>query len=129
MSDPDVGEAALGAVTGWCLAGVCRMAVIIDLRCSVVCLGRVRGLRRVRCPGVIVDRFAREDVMEVLDRYGIGAARRAADADGSEEIILVSQSAYEQADIDGLTRALMEVLPHVKVWVVPDNQRWSGEPI
>ena len=79
--------------------------------------------------GVIVDRFAREDVMEVLDRYGIGAARRAADADGSEEIILVSQSAYEQADIDGLTRALMEVLPHVKVWVVPDNQRWSGEPI
>jgi hypothetical protein len=39
------------------------------------------------------------------------------------------QDVYEQAGIDGLTRALMDVLPHAKVWVAPDNQRWSGEPI
>jgi hypothetical protein len=76
-----------------------------------------------------MDRFAREDVRRVLSRYGIGTARRAADADGSEEIILVSQSVYEQVDVDGLTRALMEVLPHAKVWVAPDNPRWSSEPI
>lgn len=76
-----------------------------------------------------MDRVAREDVMRILSRYGIGAARRAADADDSEEIILVSPSLYEQVDIDGLTRALMDVLPHVKVWVAPDHPRWSGEPI
>ena len=76
-----------------------------------------------------MDRFAREDVMQVLSRYGINAARRAADADGSEEIILVSPGVYEQVDVDGLTRALMDVLPHVKVWVALDNPRWSSEPI
>jgi hypothetical protein len=76
-----------------------------------------------------MDRFAREDVMEVLGRYGIGAARRAADTDGSEEIILVSESIYKQVDVDGLTRALMDVLPHKKVWVAPDGPRWSSEPL
>ena len=76
-----------------------------------------------------MDRFAREDVMGVLNQYGITAARRAADADGSEEIILLSQDVYDQVDVDGLTRALMDVLPHVKVWVAPDHTRWSSEPI
>ena len=76
-----------------------------------------------------MDRFAREDVMGVLNQYGITAARRAADADGSEEIILLSQDVYDQVDVDGLTRALMNVLPHVKVWVAPDHPRWSSEPI
>lgn len=66
-------------------------------------------------------RFAREDVMEVLGLYGVSAARRAADTDGSEEIILVSESVYMQLDVDGLTRALMDVLPHMKVWVAPDG--------
>jgi hypothetical protein len=41
-----------------------------------------------------MDRFAHEDVMEVLGRFGISAARRAADTDDSEEIILVSESIY-----------------------------------
>ena len=76
-----------------------------------------------------MERFARQDVLQILSRYGIGVARRAVPADSSEEIILVSQDVYEQADIDGLTRALMAVLPHAKVWVAPDNQRWAGEPI
>ena len=76
-----------------------------------------------------MDWLAREDVLRVLGLYGISAARRAVPADSSEEIILVSQDVYERADIDGLTRALMDVLPHAKVWVAPDNQRWSGEPI
>jgi hypothetical protein len=76
-----------------------------------------------------MEQFAREDVMQVLGRYGIGAARRAADADNSEEIILISESVFKQIDVDGLTRALMDVLPHMKVWVAPDNPRWSSEPI
>ncbi len=79
--------------------------------------------------GVGMDRFAREDVMEVLGRFGISAARRAADTDDSEEIILVSEGTYKHTDVDSLTRALMDVLPHVKVWVAPDNPRWSSEPI
>jgi hypothetical protein len=76
-----------------------------------------------------MDRFAREDVMQVLGRYGVSAARRAADTDSSEEIILVSESVYKQVDVDGLTRALMDVLPHTKVWVAPDSPHWSSEPI
>jgi hypothetical protein len=76
-----------------------------------------------------MDQFAREDVMGVLGRYGISDAHRAADTDGSEEIILVSESIYKQIDVDGLTRALMDVLPHKKVWVAPDTPRWSSEPI
>ncbi len=76
-----------------------------------------------------MDKFAREDVLHVLGRYGITAARRAADTDESEEIILLSEAVYKAIDVDGLTRALMEVLPHVKVWVAPDNPRWSSEPI
>lgn len=76
-----------------------------------------------------MDRFAREDVMQVLSRYGISAACRAAGSDSSEEIILVSESVYKQVDVDGLTRALMDVLPHMKVWVAPDSPRWSSEPI
>jgi hypothetical protein len=76
-----------------------------------------------------LDRFAREDVMQVLSRYGVSAARRAADTDNSEEIILVSESDYKVIDVGGLTQALMDVLPHMKVWVAPDNSRWSSEPI
>ncbi|MHB1819149.1 MAG: hypothetical protein ACYCO9_14070 [Streptosporangiaceae bacterium] len=76
-----------------------------------------------------MERFAREDVLQVLGRYGIASARRAADTDESEEIILLSESVYKKVDVDSLTRALMDVLPHVKVWVAPDNPRWSSEPI
>ncbi|HEY4852540.1 MAG TPA: hypothetical protein VII22_17275 [Streptosporangiaceae bacterium] len=45
-----------------------------------------------------MDRFAGEDVMEVLGRFGISAARRAVDTDDSEEIILVSESIYKQTE-------------------------------
>ncbi len=76
-----------------------------------------------------MERFAREDVMEVLGRYGIASARRAADTDESEEIILLSEEAYRQVDVDALTRALINVFPHMKVWVAPDGPRWTSEPI
>jgi hypothetical protein len=76
-----------------------------------------------------MERFAREDVLQVLGRYGVTSARRATGTDESEEIILLGESIYKGVDIDGLTRALMEVLPHVKVWVAPDNPRWSSELI
>jgi hypothetical protein len=76
-----------------------------------------------------MERFAREDVMQVLGRYGISSARRASDTDESEEIILLNEDIYNAIDVDGLTRALMEVLPHVKVWVAPDSPRWSSETI
>jgi hypothetical protein len=76
-----------------------------------------------------MDGFARQDVMQILSRHRISAAWRVADADGSEEMILVSPGVYEQVDVDGLSRALMDVLPHLKVWVAPDNPQWSSEPI
>ncbi len=76
-----------------------------------------------------MERFAREDVREVLGRYGISDARRAADTDETEEVVLLNEAVYRQVDVDGLTRALMEVLPHMKVWVAPDGPRWVSEPI
>jgi hypothetical protein len=76
-----------------------------------------------------VDRFGREDVRRVLSEYGISAARRVPDAADSEEIILVSQTGFEQLDVDGLTRALRDVLPQTKVWVAPDGPQWFSEPI
>lgn len=79
---------------------------------------------------VSMNRYAREDIRQVLDRFGISAARRAADTEGTEEeIILLSKDAYDSADIDSLTRALMAVLPHTKVWVVADHPRWNSEPL
>jgi hypothetical protein len=76
-----------------------------------------------------VERFAREDVMEVLGRYGISSARRAADTDDSEEIILVDEATYRRLDAESVTRTLIEVLPHTKVWIAPDGPRWTSEPI
>jgi len=76
-----------------------------------------------------MERFAREDALEVLGKYGVTSARRAADTDESEEIILLSESVYGDVDVEGLTRDLMEALPHVKIWVAPDSPRWPGESI
>ena len=76
-----------------------------------------------------MEKFTREDVLEVLCRYGVAFARRAIGTDESEEIIFLSESVYSKVDVDGLTRALMDVLPHVKVWMAPDNPRWSSETI
>jgi hypothetical protein len=76
-----------------------------------------------------MERFAREDVLEVLRKHGVTSARRAADTDESEEIILLSANDYAEVDVDRLTRDLMDVLPHMKVWVAPDNPRWSSESI
>ena len=76
-----------------------------------------------------METFAREDVREVLASYGISAARRAVDSDETEEIVLLDEAVYGRVDVDRLTRALMEVLPHTKVWVVPNGPRWASEPI
>ena len=77
-----------------------------------------------------MDRFTREDVMDVLRRYGISSARRADNSeDETEEIILLADETYARVDIDALTRALIDVLPHKKVAVIRDGPRWPGEPI
>ena len=76
-----------------------------------------------------MDRFAREDVLEVFRRFGVRNARRAEPADSTEEIFVVPPRTYERIDVDALTRALMEVLPHTKVLVAPRKGGWEGEPL
>ena len=76
-----------------------------------------------------METFAREDVREVLASYGISAARTALDTDETEEIVLLDEAVYGRVDVDRLTQALMEVLPHTKVWVVPNGPGWASEPI
>ena len=59
-----------------------------------------------------MENFAQEDVREVLERYGVTSARRASDTDESEEVILVSEETSRTVNVDALTRALIDVLPH-----------------
>lgn len=73
--------------------------------------------------------FAREDLRAVLQQFGVTTARRVVSTDPTEEVILLGFDEYERIDADALTRAVMEVFPHTKVWVALDNARWDSEAI
>jgi hypothetical protein len=74
-------------------------------------------------------RFAREDVLAVLSRFGIAAGARATTTDSSEEVILLAKPDFESVDVRELTLALMDALPHTKVWVIEQSPWWTTEPI
>ena len=76
-----------------------------------------------------MERFAREDIRLVLRDYGIESCRRAITTDPTEEVFLLTPDAFAAVDVDGLTGALMNVLPHTKVWVVEDMPKWSSQPV
>lgn len=82
--------------------------------------------RRYRAP---VERFAREDVRLVLHDHGVKSCRRAVTTDTTEEIFLLPPETLGTVDVNGLTRALMDALPHTKVWVIEDTPKWSSEPV
>jgi hypothetical protein len=90
-----------------------------SLRFSVVAVVNEEGMGRL----------AREDVHAVLSRFGIAEASRAIPADPTEEAIFVSKQDFESVDVRELTLALMDVLPHTKVWVFEEDLSWSTEPI
>jgi hypothetical protein len=73
--------------------------------------------------------FPADAVLAVLEAHGIQRARRAADLDPTEEVILVDPELLARLDIHEITLALMAVLPHRKVWVVPSDPEWSSDPI
>jgi hypothetical protein len=73
--------------------------------------------------------FARRDVRQVLKRFGIENARRATPRDPTEEVFMLGQVEYDRIDPDVVATALMEVLPHTKIWVVADGPWWTGEAI
>ena len=76
-----------------------------------------------------MDQFARRDVLAVLARFEITSARRAVAVDPTEEVILPGAADSSRVDVEALTLALYEVLPHTKVWVVPDSDRWTSEAL
>jgi hypothetical protein len=76
-----------------------------------------------------MERFAREDVLAVLARFGVSSAMRASPLDPTEEVFLLSREDFQSVDVRDLTLALMAALPHTKVWVAEAGPRWSGEPI
>lgn len=73
--------------------------------------------------------FAREDVYTVLGEFGVAAASRAVGTDASEEVILLTAEDFARVDPDAVARALMEVLPHTKVWVIQAHPAWTSEPL
>jgi hypothetical protein len=76
-----------------------------------------------------VERSARKEVRKVMRGFGVTAARRATTTDDTEEVFLLSPPDLFAVDVNALTRALMDVLPGTKVWVVQDTVRWVSEPI
>jgi len=76
-----------------------------------------------------MERFAREDVLAALARFGVTRASRATTTDSTEEVILLAKADFESVDVRELTLALMDVLPHKKVWVIEEDPRWVTEPI
>ena len=73
--------------------------------------------------------FPADAVLAVLEAHGIYRARRAADLDPTEEVILVDPELPSRLDAHEITLALMAVLPHRKVWVIPADPEWSSDPI
>jgi hypothetical protein len=76
-----------------------------------------------------MERFKREDVMGVLARFRIFEASQPPSLDPTEEIFILSPSDFDSVDNREVTLALMDVLPHKKVWVVKRGGLWQGEPI
>jgi hypothetical protein len=76
-----------------------------------------------------MERFAREDVRAVLASFDVMNARRATTTDSSEEVILLARADFAAVDVQALTLALMDTLPHTKVWVAEEHPRWTSEPI
>lgn len=79
--------------------------------------------------GAGMEQFAREDVREVLARFEVTCASRATTTDSTEEVILLGKDDFASVDAQALTLALMDILPHTKVWVVEEHPRWSTEVI
>ena len=71
----------------------------------------------------------RASALAVFARYGVAECRRAMPVDATEEVFLLSADALAAVDVDAATRALMAVLPHRKVWVVGDSDKWQSEPL
>jgi hypothetical protein len=65
----------------------------------------------------------------VLRNFGVAAARRATTTDPTEEVLLLNATALASVDVRALTLAVMDVLPHTKVWVVEDMPLWASEPL
>jgi hypothetical protein len=71
----------------------------------------------------------REDVRAALSDFGIRDASRLILSDDTEEVVLIPRYEYERIEVERLTLALMEVLPHTKVWVAPDDAPGESERI
>jgi hypothetical protein len=71
----------------------------------------------------------RTEMRACLAQFAIASAWRAADTDPTEEIILISATDFARVNVHELTAALMDVLPHTKVWVIKANPMWKSEPL
>jgi hypothetical protein len=77
---------------------------------------------------MVMERFAREDVVAVFRRFGERNVRRVTDSDETEAIFLVENDIVDP-ELTKLTLALMDVLPNTKVYVITDGPRWISEPL
>ena len=106
-----------------------RPALPIRARCSALVIVLALARRSVHSALMALDPLARQSVRSVLARFGILSARRAVDTDSSEEVILVQSDVIASVDASQVALAIMDVLPHTKVWVVEANPAWDAEPL
>jgi len=73
--------------------------------------------------------FARTDIYAALAPFGITAIRRATGTDAGEEVFLLGAPDYERTDPQEVALAIVDVLPHTKIWVIADNPAWDAEQL
>jgi hypothetical protein len=76
-----------------------------------------------------MEKFAREDVRAVLATFGVSKAQLASPMDATEEIILLDADDLASIDVQAATIAIMNVMPHMRIWVTANGPRWKSEPL
>ena len=76
-----------------------------------------------------MESFPRKDVLAAFAQIGVTNVRRASPVDPGEEVFLLSADDFGRIDAQSATVAVMDVLPHTKVWIVEDGPEWHSKLI
>jgi hypothetical protein len=76
-----------------------------------------------------MDQHEKKDVLGILESHGVLNASYSTSTDPTEEVILISHEEFGRLDVEAVTQELMRVLPHRKVWLAPQSNKWQSAPI
>ena len=76
-----------------------------------------------------LDEQKRSLVRSILVGFGIASARRVTGTDPTEEVLLLGASEFAKVDAAVVELAVMDALPHTKVWVIEEHESWESEQL